>query len=552
MAMYKINTNVIDIHTASLMKRLHSYFDEISLNTEHRANIFDPMFKLRTLNLIAEIYAYVNVFFANRCERLSDYFNECTLKQCLKWVIEVEDFQQGFYKYFQDSNGNEDLEDAINESEEICNEENGSAFDGYKNLYINGIKELCKDCDGKDIPSICNSALWNASLYTETSYSFKRVFRKAKEDLDEKDRGSKFSLDPEDRGYNESIKNNLLSRKIAYRVVNPMHNPFNYTCSANYNFMDYIKAIHQEAEKATIDDIYVDFFKALEFLRNTFMTDAEDIYYIRTGDFDALKKFYNEETIDYFYTQLPFKGYYYARNLFLEDLEDDMIVKLEDWRRKKGYVCRKMTKDEHILFLEECKSEVETKMMKYEDLWELRMHSGGLDSEVTTNNFARMFYRRQGVVRYFIELQWELEMLQELIKNQEDTLEWNNDDSKTSPDVKAVEIFANNIIQLVNEAYNIWNNQRVSLGANKPEAHIIIQREELIKYIEDRKKNSFDELRDVCYPESGRTKSNFCKYVVQLQKKNYFGKLPNKELAKILAPIVGLTEGTVTNYLSQT
>mgnify|MGYP003295691347 CR=1 FL=1 len=40
----------------------------------------------------------------------------------------------------------------------------------------------------------------------------------------------------------------------------------------------------------------------------------------------------------------------------------------------------------------------------------------------------------------------------------------------------------------MNEAYNKWNNQRVSLGANKPEAHIIIQREELIKHIQEKRK----------------------------------------------------------------
>ena len=143
-------------------------------------------------------------------------------------------------------------------------------------------------------------------------------------------------------------------------------------------------------------------------------------------------------------------------------------------------------------------------------------------------------------------------MLQELIKTEVETFAELDDGNTISPEAKAVETFTNNIIQLVNETYSKWNNQRVSLGANKPEAHIVIQREELIKYIKERKKNSFDDLKDLCYPESGKTKLNFCKYVVQLQKENYFGKLPNKELAKILAPIVGLTEGTVTNYLSQT
>ena len=64
-------------------------------------------------------------------------------------------------------------------------------------------------------------------------------------------------------------------------------------------------------------------------------------------------------------------------------------------------------------------------------------------------------------------------------------------------------------------------------------------------------KNDFDALLDLCYPETSKSKQMFCQYVVKLQKEEYFGALPNNKLAKILAQIVKLGEGTVKNYLSQ-
>ena len=123
--------------------------------------------------------------------------------------------------------------------------------------------------------------------------------------------------------------------------------------------------------------------------------------------------------------------------------------------------------------------------------------------------------------------------------------------SELTPEQKAVRAFAEKIIALADAAYEQWNGKRIVPGAHKAEVEIVINKEKLIQRMQSRVKNDFNNLLSVCYPETANTKRDICLYVVQLQKDGYFGKLTNKHLAELLAPIVGLSKGTVTNYLSQ-
>ena len=125
------------------------------------------------------------------------------------------------------------------------------------------------------------------------------------------------------------------------------------------------------------------------------------------------------------------------------------------------------------------------------------------------------------------------------------------DEDKT-PEQKAVEDFVGKIISLAESAYEKYNGKMVSPGVNQAEVKITILKDDLISLMEIKKKNKFDELLELCYPVNGKSKARFCKYISQLQRKDYFGKLPNNLLAALLAPIVGLKEGSVKNYLSQT
>jgi len=341
-----------------------------------------------------------------------------------------------------------------------------------------------------------------------------------------------------------------LSRQIAYRAKGLE----SFTIEGNvtkFDFLRYIIDIQKKAEEAPGEEIVRELCCALEMLRNVFMTDAEDIYYIRTGVFTKLEGVYNKETIEHFYTDLPFRKYYEAKEKFARQLSEDIDVALGEWRISRGYIGRKLSKDEYDEFLQERKENVIENMKSYEELWKLRMHSGGLDSSVTPENFARMFYRRKGVDRYFIELQWELEVITRMVDENKVPPLVTGEKPELTPEQKAVSDFVDKIIMLANTTYEKWNNQRIIPAVHKPEVHIVIKKEELIGFIQSEEKNNFEELSRLCYPASSTTKQEFCKYVVRLQKEDYFGALPNKLLADILAPIVELSPGTTNNYLSK-
>lgn len=552
MAHYTYDDNTFDMRTASLMERLHNYFDDASMGDEREDGQLEPLFKFHSLILIADIYEHVRLFLVNRDRRLSEYFSERTIKQCLRNVVDIEELQKRLPELHEDI---ETIESSMSWASDLlpmAGVEVMPGTDEIKLLHLHGIEALSKDANGNERPSVSKSLLWRAPSYSheEKDYVFGKVFRKAKEELDD-DNCDNLSPDPEDKIYNNIRAQSRLSNRVAWKVESHewLNNPKKSKENKRFDFLGYIISIQRKAEEATADDIYFELKQALEYLRNVFMTDAEDIYYVRTGDFSKLEKVYSKDVITHFYTELPFKKYYEAKKEYVELLSDQMEVELGEWRISRGYIGRKLTPQEQIEFLQERKDGVIENMKSYEELWKLRMHSGGLDADVTPENFARMFYRRKGVDRYFIELQWELEELTSLIAKNKQKPAKDSQELVQTPEQKAVADFVDSIIMLVNTAYEKWNNQRVVPAVHKAEVHIVIKKEELIKFMQDKMKNDFEELCEFCYPEA--SKQDFCQFVAQLQNDGYFGALPNKLLAEVLAPIAKISVGTARNYLSQ-
>lgn len=551
MAQY-YNDNSFDARTVSLMERLHSYFDDASIRAFRPDEQPIPLFKFQSLMLAADIYEFVRLYAINREEHLSEYFSALTLKQCLENVAAVEKLQERM----NDVRQLFEMYDLRVQLGIIANPEEPRHAPGlgiaerisdYKRLHENGIDGF----DGQ--PTIGHSLLWGANSNDEVRYKYGRLFFKAKETLDDSDSGSR-SLDPETRAYSKALQQQELSRRVAKKSV--PQKPAEPKGS-DFDFLQYIVDIHRKAEAAPAENICKELGDALEMLRNVFMTDAEDIYYIRTGDFSKLEGVYDKEMLEHFYNDVPFKKYYEARNIFVNGsqnalgLVDDLDVALDNWRYEKELTGRKLTTEEYETFLKERKDNVVKEMKQNDALWKLRMHSGGLDTEVTPENFARMFYRRKGVDRYFIELQWELEELTSLIEKNKQKPTEDKATTLQTPQQEAVADFVDKIIILANEVYKKWNNERVTPAVHEPEVLIVIQKDELIKHIQDKQKTNFEELLELCYPENSKSKQTFCQFVVKLKKEGYFGKLPDNLLAKPLAAVVGLAPGTVTNYLSQ-
>ena len=522
MAEYTHNENLFEAQTSSLMDRLQGYFDDISLWSHHDSTHVGHLFKFRSLVLLAEMYEYVRFFFVYRESRLSEYFSGQTLCQSLEKVVFIEKLQDSIRKLGFDLS----FLDTYSLMHNAMFPDLYTAIDMFKVLHEKGIDEFCTKLTSVQMPSVNKSVLWDGDGKSNRTHIFERVFRKAKENMGED-----------------------LGKQIVRKVIPPEKFFLDEEHEEKFNFREFIVDMQQKANEATVEDIYVELFKALEMIRNVFMTDAEDIYYVRTGDFSAIEKVYDKDVIEHFYTKLPLEEYYEARSLFIQQMNEDMEVAIGEWRINRGYIGRKLTPQEQIEFLQERKDDVIVNMKSYDELWKLRMHSGGLDADVTPENFARMFYRRKGVDRYFIELQWELEELTSLIAKNKQKPAKDSHESVQTPEQKAVADFVDSIIMMVNTAYEKWNNQRVSPGVHKAEVHIVIKKEELIKFMQDKVKNDFDELRELCYPQL--TNKNFFQFVSQLQDDGYFGELPNNLLAEIVAPIVNLTSGTARNYLSQ-
>lgn len=547
MTQYLYDDDTFGAQTISILDRLHSYFSDVHMWSSQGGEEPMPQFKFRAILLIAEIYEHVRQYVNNHEESLSNYFGKWTLRKCLEQVVAIE----GLQKQLNEMHPDFEFCDAQYELRECIMGVNHFPLGGedIAILYEKGIDGFREECDINNHPPIASSQLWNAVSSNDRNYKFGRLFRKAKESFVEFDKEGK-SPDPDDRAYNQARDENQLSNQIAYKAKK-----IDYSANcANQNFFDclqYILHIQLEAENASAEIICRELGKALETLRNVYMAEAEDIYYIRTGDFASLEMIYDEKSINHLYTELPFRKYYEAKNDYIEYFSEEIEVELAKWRMDKGYVERKLSSEEYEEFLCEHITEVENNMKGYDELWELRTHSGGLDTKVTPESFARMFYRREGVDSYFIELEWELEELTRIReKNKEKTLSVIQEQA-TTPEQKAVDDFIEKILMLVDMAYNEWNDRYLVPAVHKPEVHIIIKKDELIQYIQELRNNSFDVLSGMCYPPTSRSKQVFCQYVVSLQEKGYFGELSNKLLAQIIAPIVGLAIGTVTNYLSR-
>lgn len=114
---------------------------------------------------------------------------------------------------------------------------------------------------------------------------------------------------------------------------------------------------------------------------------------------------------------------------------------------------------------------------------------------------------------------------------------------------RAVSDFVNKICQLADNVYSAWNGKEVNLGGQMGLAEVVVKRDELKTFIQNEQSKQFDELAERCFPPQAANKRKFCEYVKQLYEAGFLGKLTKKELAKILAPIVGLKPGTVQGIL---
>lgn len=470
----------------ALLERLGDYIDACIYSNDE---IPAEIIKFRGGLVLAEVYSELYMVYANRQKNIGAYFDNNALQNNLEYIIAIEKIQQRISEFHPFLLGSND-KDLIN---------------NIRSLYNNGRSVV--------FPNIKDTQVWKAERDREDEdknrpYLFGRVFREAHECMDDE-----------------------ISKHYAFETqYNGMSN--------NPNLIQYILDFQCSTQNTPIDSIREELVRGLELLRLIYMAEAEYILQVRVHGCD----------------KQILKDYDKKRKTIQEDIREyDLKEKLENWRFQKPEerTGRTLLQGEYINFLNEWKSEILSTMQSdYPELWKIRAYSGGLDANVTTDSFARMFFKRGNTSNDFLRLQWTLEVIDETIaKEEQKDLDHH---VNYSPEEDAVNQFEESIYKVVGLLVQKFEGKTVSAGAHKAEVTIHIKQKELKDFIVDQRKNNYDNFKDICYPQDGKYKRKFCKYIIFLRdkKEQFFGEIPKKYLAEAIAPVLKMTASCAQNYLS--
>ena len=66
------------------------------------------------------------------------------------------------------------------------------------------------------------------------------------------------------------------------------------------------------------------------------MAEAQDVYYVRTEDYDGFKTEANAQMLDYYYSDVPLEQYFQQRLEEKVYIEDELVTDVYEWRILQG------------------------------------------------------------------------------------------------------------------------------------------------------------------------------------------------------------------------
>lgn len=331
----------------------------------------DACFKFKSLLLITEIYNIAIDCNNKRTSCLRDYFDGHTLEDCLDAIVTIDNV-------FEKLSEVHDLFCGY-DKEAVCQEN----LD-FKKIYSLGPDKAHLDIHNPvaDYPLVTDTAIWSGKFNSTNQIG--RVFKDAKEEL------------PKDMQTRRIEK----SRSLGF--------------SANHKF-DYcgvVEEMKRLANEMTCVQIFDEIWRSLEMIRWGFMTESQDIYFIRTKKYNQISNDYDKRELGFCYETLPLIEYYRKRKNVLRSYKVDCKEKLLEWRIDEKINDRKLTAHDLVKFLNEEEGYVLLKMK--EDQESLKLFEwcrcGHGDTPQVWDKIAHMFYRRPSA-NNFLEWEWKRECI---------------------------------------------------------------------------------------------------------------------------------------------
>lgn len=522
----------------AVLSRLKDYTSDIQ-DVINRLDSISVVYFFRGVSAVAELNTCIRNIISDRQYRLGDYFGGISLIHCLRLIAKIEDM----VKTVKDES--DDLKNFINyHATHPRGEQLSETYLKMLQLAIGKQMDM-------EIPDITYTIIWKGPRDGELKpkYKLKNVFLGAYEDFLEKARNTHFdSKDEEnDNPYLQKIDENELGNKHALE-------PYDLTVYPDLNQSKIFEQIEKDLQENTdtfILTIFSEISRALALLENSLKVDAEDIYRIRTNCLDNLQKKIQKDLLNDWYTKIPLAEYYMAREEWREELAEDYRSIWSQWRLCNKLWDKPEKNEERKEFYLNRADEIIKKMESYPELWSIKMRSGGLDKEETPEDIARMFYRRGETVRYFLRLQWEYEYIKEQMKKMMKEGQCGNKYSETESKKKAVDSFVEQLFMLVEVLYDKYNGHHVSLGSNKKNAYIEIDKIKIKESLNDKVQFEFEVLSELCYSVGNQYNKNFISIIKEWRDAKYFKELPNKHIADAASKIINASSGYIETLLGK-
>ena len=352
----------------NLCSKISNYLWSIKIDSSPST---DACFKFKSLLLITEIYNIAIDCNNKRTSNLRDYFDGHTLEDCLDAIVTIDNVFENLGE-IHDMFCEYDMKTTSLEN-----------FD-FQKIYSLGPDKAHIDIHNPvaDYPLVTDTAIWCGKLNSTNQIG--RVFKDAKEELPKELRTRKIEK----------------SRSLGF--------------SANHKF-DYcgmVEEMKRLSNEMTCSQIFDELWRSLEMIRWGFMTEAQDIYFIRTKKYNHISSNYDKRELGFCYETLPLIEYYRKRKNVFRSYKVDCKEKLLEWRIKERIDDRKLTANDLEKFLCEEEAYVLFKMEEDQESFKLFewCRCGYGDTPHVWNKIAHMFYRRP-TSNVFLEWEWKRECI---------------------------------------------------------------------------------------------------------------------------------------------
>jgi uncharacterized coiled-coil protein SlyX len=232
---------------------------------------------------------------------------------------------------------------------------------------------------GTIYPSLSNSGLWSLNA-KNVNLNLDSIFKDALEELPD-----------------EAKKQEMLNLRVT-----------SYSSLYPFNLYSFYLEMQEKIATLSYAQIFDELWRSIELIRQGFMIKAQDIFYVRTGNYKHLYNEFGKRNVDYCYGELPFISYKREFNDFKRIFRAECKHDLKSWVVDKHIIYINIQAEQLKDFFNEEYDKVVEESKKNESYYKLfeRCYLCSTSKDNFRTRIARLFYKRPNAEEY-LKIIWK-------------------------------------------------------------------------------------------------------------------------------------------------